>query len=100
MSTPPPPIKRGVKRGIKRLEEADLHLRFEPVHSHVASVVHDYIEETGRHHPNRFWNLMSELITIGIGARIADKEEPMTTGDVIKYIDHSQEFFNTWNHPQ
>ncbi|ANB05615.1 hypothetical protein SAM40697_1655 [Streptomyces ambofaciens] len=96
----PPPITGGIKRGVKRLADAQLDVTHESVRPEVVRLINSYIETRERRHTDHFWDVMAEIITIAVGARIADKEPPLDKEEVWDYIDATAVFWNTWNHPQ
>ncbi|MFE5759842.1 hypothetical protein ACFQ7I_40145 [Streptomyces massasporeus] len=93
-------IKSGVRRGRKRLNEAQAYVQLrQPLVNRVRGLVAGYIDKSGEEYTPWFWEFAAEVLTIAIGARIANREPKLRDEDLFEYIDMLAELANSWRHP-
>ncbi|WP_146022055.1 hypothetical protein [Streptomyces sp. CB02959] len=95
--SPGNPLLTGFKSGKSRLEESHLvtdGLYFEEI----AAIVKRHAKRRPQYSP-QFWRLFSELLTIAVGARLANGEPGLEEEEIMHYIDEFADFFNSFKCP-
>jgi len=87
----------GVSAGLGRAERYDLAVSRDALEESLA-LSREVLESRPGHISARATELFAELVTIASVSRQVYGHEPLTRGQLKRYLEHSLEFWNSWAH--